>query len=57
MQDAEIVIELVVFFHQVVAIVGNAAWIIVGTCLFYYVREVGQHLNQADFFPTQIRLG
>ena len=57
MQDAEIVIELVVFFHQVVAIVGNAAWIIVGTCLFYYVREVGQHLNQADFFLAQIRLG
>ena len=46
-------IELVVFFYQVVSIVCQDRWVVICSSLFHYVGKVGQHLNQTFFFRTQ----
>ena len=52
-QDAEVVVELVVFLHQVVRIVCQDRRVVVCSGLCHYVGKVGQHLDEALFLGAQ----
>ena len=53
-QDAEVVIELIVFLYQLVAVVGNASRVVIVAGLLYNQGKVGQILYQADFLFAQL---
>ena len=46
-------IELIVFFHQVISIISNNRRAVIFTGLFYNSSKVGNHLNQPFFFFAQ----
>src|SRR5574344_1652428 len=52
-QNAIVMIELIEFLGEFVAVVGNAAWTVILACLFYSCTEVIDFLNQVSFLLVQ----